>query len=70
MADEEARPDLTIPAGLQMISELQGEACMICDHRMAHYERNDLIFCPVCAENEFGKEVVAAVRARDEDKRS
>lgn len=53
-----------------MISELQGEACMICDHRMAHYERNDLIFCPVCAENEFGKEVVAAVRARDEDKRS
>jgi len=53
-----------------MIVDLSGEACMVCDHRMAHYENVDMIFCPVCANNEFGKEIVDAVRARDEEKRS
>ena len=70
MAAEEARPDLSKYPALKMIVDLSGEACMICDHRMAHYENVDMIFCPVCANNEFGKEIVDAVRARDEEKRS
>lgn len=43
---------------------------MVCDHRQAHYEADDMIYCPPCAEMEFGKEVVDAVRVRDEHLRA